>query len=303
MVERTTHVDVSPNGFTDYKEDLLKFTLESIDLLIPNGECMSDQNFNDLCNLINHNVATLKILRIKPFNIAREAEIISERFLQLEHLEISFPSGMKINDFLKFYSGGDTFFGSLIERSSFSLKQIKVEGYQRGKYSLFKEVQSEMQMLKKLEVSHIDQYWYSNTNNHAAGCLGLKNMLSKSPKLEVLKLSQSKLQDVSLLESSHRLLASVTLQNVTIDAVALKSLLTNVPVLQNLKFERCHLTQEINFSCQLPKLIRLEVIDSPGIVSSFVYGVPLLQVSYLGFTDSENLVDFSWDFSKNLIVQ
>jgi len=273
---RTTHVDVSPNGFTAYKKYLQRFKL--LDLCAhTRNESFTDANFENLRALIINNVGTLKILRLKLDKIPKQAEMITEQFRQLQQLEISFE---RWDDwgFLESYSEGNTFFGSLIECSSSSLKQIKVSGNQGHKYSLFTEVQSEMARLTRMEVSDIGKSWNSDPNSHATGCSGLRNIISKSGKLEVLKIMNSTLREVCIVESKHSCLSTLSLQSISIDVVALKSMLINLPNLQNLELQNCKLLEKVDFTCQLPKLTRLEAVNSPGIVTAFINGMPSLKV-------------------------
>ena len=117
--------------------------------------------------------------------------------------------------------------------------------------------------------------------NGTKNATGLANLITKSPNLQKLQLIETELDDVCVTTSKISSLRQIDFYNCQGKLTPYSSLLTNVPELQFLNVGDCKLPQAANFSCQFPKLVALELINSPSLVPAFGQVLPKVRVSYL----------------------
>ena len=66
-------------------------------------------------------------------------------------------------------------------------------------------------------------------------------------------------------------------------ASAMSSLLTSVPNLEQLTLERCDISSKLDLTCQLPKLKKLDVTQTRGIIPAIIRGAVELEVSKIRY--------------------
>ena len=181
--------------------------------------------------------------------------------------------------------GGNTFFSSVVNQSSNSLKKlfVKCQKYGDKEALIFLYmVDTEMKCLKDLDVFQGGSQF-----------LGLDNILSRSPLLQKLKLTSPydhKVSDHSIpIDQSItginvsgcelRCITKLVLSSVILEGCTLKNLLSNVPSLKELELNACIVKGNESITCVVTNLLRLQ-LNSRKEGEPVIIIAPDLQVNF-----------------------